>query len=667
MQGYFIFDIECDSLDPTKIHCLSVIHSSGSIKSTSSYEDMRKFFSMENVNFVGHNIVEYDIPAAEKILKIKLPKSVNVIDTLALSWYLEDNRGKHSLKSYGEDFGYHKVEIDDWENLSSESYIERCERDCKINHMLFERQLKLLNELYQDSGEVMRVMKYLSFKKLCGYLARKSKWKLDVDLCTKYLNELNEEKLGKVKELESIMPKARKYTKLNKPETLYKNNGELSARGARWLEELRKQGLPEDFEGPIDIVSREEDPSPTSGVQVKAWLFSLGWEPKLFKETKLKNGGTNAVPQINKADKSLCESVLKLCEIEPGIKVLDKLGTLTARIGVLEGFLRNQKDGYLVAAIVGFANTMRMRHGELVNLPKMNQPYGKYVKPCLTSPDGYELVECDLSSLENMTRNNFIYNIDRKYVETMLDPDYDSHIDLAVIAEMMTTDEAEFYKLFKKEKDLKGDIEKETDPEEGRSLSEKLESLQARLSSLACNQGLDEAGKKELYSKLNKTRDKAKTTNYSALYGIGAKKLSKELQISLSEATKLLDGYKKKNWAVEKFTSSIQKRVVNGTTYVFNPLSKFWYTLRNEKDVFSVINQSAGDYFFNRWLFHIIEQRPQLTGQFHDSVILTVKEGNRDNVKKLLLSALEKANKETNLDIPIACDIKYGKNYGFEN
>jgi len=35
-------------------------------------------------------------------------------------------------------------------------------------------------------------------------------------------------------------------------------------------------------------------------------------------------------------------------------------------------------------------------------------------------------------------------------------------------------------------------------------------------------------------------------------------------------------------------------------------------------------------------------------------------------MKAILNNSLEKINKEINLSIPIGCDCKFGKNYGFE-
>ena len=45
-----------------------------------------------------------------------------------------------------------KIEILDWENLSIEDYIKRCERDVEINVELFQNQLEYLLNLYSNEG-----------------------------------------------------------------------------------------------------------------------------------------------------------------------------------------------------------------------------------------------------------------------------------------------------------------------------------------------------------------------------------------------------------------------------------------------------------------------------------------------------------------------------------
>jgi hypothetical protein len=71
-------------------------------------------------------------------------------------------------------------------------------------------------------------------------------------------------------------------------------------------------------------------------------------------------------------------------------------------------------------------------------------------------------------------------------------------------------------------------------------------------------------------------------------------------------------------------------RKINGEMWVQNPVSKFWHSLRYEKDVFSTLNQSTGAYCFDKWVAYYRHVEANIIGQFHDESINLVKEGDQD-------------------------------------
>ena len=96
-----VFDVEGDGLQPTKIWCLSK-QEGKKLVSTTDYGKMRKFLTTADV-LVGHNIARWDIPHLERLLSITI--TAKIVDTLALSWYLEPSRVMHGLANWGEEFG----------------------------------------------------------------------------------------------------------------------------------------------------------------------------------------------------------------------------------------------------------------------------------------------------------------------------------------------------------------------------------------------------------------------------------------------------------------------------------------------------------------------------------------------------------------------------------
>ena len=182
MKAASVFDIETDGLSPTKIHVLSVKNScDGDVHSTNDYDKMREFFTNAKI-LVGHNIIRYDLVAVEKLLGVKFQGKV--VDTLAVSWYIEPSRQRHGLADWGVEFGIPKPVIDDWDNLSYEEYKHRCEEDVKINFKLWERLWGKLLTLYEgDEAEAWRLIDYLTFKMECAAEQERSGWKLDIEKC----------------------------------------------------------------------------------------------------------------------------------------------------------------------------------------------------------------------------------------------------------------------------------------------------------------------------------------------------------------------------------------------------------------------------------------------------------------------------------------------------
>jgi DNA polymerase I-like protein with 3'-5' exonuclease and polymerase domains len=155
-----------------------------------------------------------------------------------------------------------------------------------------------------------------------------------------------------------------------------------------------------------------------------------------------------------------------------------------------------------------------------------------------------------------------------------------------------------------------------------------------------------------------------KEVNYAAVYGAGVATLARSAGVSQSEAKEILEAYWKRNWSVRAIPRDVKtKRTTDGSMWLFNPVSKFWYSLRAEKDIFSTLNQGTGVYCFDRWIGYVRMKRPQLTGQFHDEIILTVKIGHRKECTNLLKWAIGKVNKELKLNRSLDVDVQFGKDY----
>lgn len=613
-----VFDIEGDSLNPTKIWVMSAaIFSNGKwrIKSTHDYEEMRKFFLSCDV-LIGHNIILWDIPHIERLLNIKI--KAKLIDTLALSWYLEPYRMRHGLEYWGEDFGIQKPKIDSWEDQTIEEYTHRCEEDVKINCKLVDKQWKDLKNLYDnDRSDIDRLVKYLMFKMDCAREAEASGWKIDTERLHKTIENLEAEKEEKVVALIEAMPKVKKWKTVRMPKNLRKKDGSLSTAGYKWIELLESCGLPETHTDDVTYVASFEDPNPNSPQQIKDWLFDLGWKPETFSYKRESDGKTRKIEQVRKeinGEKVLCKSVKKLFDSEPKLKLLEGLSVLSHRIPILKGFLENaDENGFIKAEIQGLTNTLRFKHRVVVNLPSVGKPYGEDVRGCLIAPEGYELCGSDMSSLEDRTKQHYMWDYDPEYVKEMQTDDFDPHLDLAVVAGFLTEEQAQAHK--------------------------------------------------DGTAKYSAERSKAKTANYACVYGAGGATVARGADMTKEEGMNLVEKYWERNWSVKKIADDQKVKRCLGSSWLFNPVSKFWYSLRTDKDRFSTLNQGTGVFCFDMWIYNFRQKRPQITGQMHDEVILTIKKGQRKEITALLKDAIELTNKQLKLNRELDVDVQFGNSY----
>jgi len=606
-----IFDIETNGLNPDKIHCLTYTRNGESFETIYQYNEMKELL-LSGEPLLGHNIIRYDIPVLEKILNIKIKS--RLYDTLPMSWVMNPTRSKHGLDSFFPDFGIEKVKIDDWENLSLEEYQNRCIEDVKITKALWDNLLKRFLKVYDCKKMLDKFFRYLQFKMDCAKEAESQGWKLDVDLAHTLLNEWTRLQEEKIKELVKVMPMRKLYKTQTRPKVYQKKDGSLSSHGKKWNDLLEEHGLPSDYIGEVTVVKGTEDPNPNSTDQVKDWLFSLGWKPCTYKYNKNKETGEEKKIEQVRKNSELTESVKLLIDKNPAVGILDGLTVLQHRLGIVKGFVDCEEDGYVKAEIDGLTNTLRFKHKKpLVNLPSVEKQYGKEIRSCLIATPGHLLCGADMTSLEDTTKRHYMMPYDPQYVKEMSVDGFDPHLDLARHAKFVTQRQIDQHN--------KGEID------------------------------------------LKPIRKNFKVVNYSATYGVGAEKLSRETGMSIPKAKKLLEAYWDRNWSVKKFAEDQPIRRIGEEMWIQNPVSKFWHSLRYEKDAFSTINQSTGSYCFDRWVAIYRIRRSNIIGQFHDESINLIKEGEEKEHTKELKSAVQKLNEQLKLNVSLGIDVQYGNNY----
>lgn len=151
--------------------------------------------------------------------------------------------------------------------------------------------------------------------------------------------------------------------------------------------------------------------------------------------------------------------------------------------------------------------------------------------------------------------------------------------------------------------------------------------------------------------------------NINGQYGAYPPRLAITCSITLDRAKQLFEGYWKLNWAIKEVSNSQKVKTVDGEMWLWNPISRFWYSLRKDNDRFSTLIQGSASYVFDYWLALVLKKRQQLTAQFHDEVVLCVKKGNREGIETYLNGTINDTNNALKLNRELGIGIQFGDRY----
>lgn len=217
---------------------------------------------------------------------------------------------------------------------------------------------------------------------------------------------------------------------------------------------------------------------------------------------------------------------------------------------------------------------------------------------------------------------------DPEFVETMMQDDYDPHLQTALFAGMITEEDMGGYK----NGTLKGsDLDRVT-----------------------------------------RARESGKTTNYASVYGAGASTIARGAGVSTAEGEKLHKGYWELHWAVNAVAEEqVLFQCKKGLHWLINPINGFCYNVRTEKDIFSTLAQGTGSFFFDMWVLNMLSKMKEdfgmmtLTFDAHDEVVFCLKDNERSKkyFTDLINSGIDGVNERFKLRVDMGCDIQFDKRY----
>ena len=176
-----------------------------------------------------------------------------------------------------------------------------------------------------------------------------------------------------------------------------------------------------------------------------------------------------------------------------------------------------------------------------------------------------------------------------------------------------------------------------------------------------------EKSDEQIYKKVKDYRQTAKGVNFSATYGAGPAKIAETAKIPLKEGKRLHEIYWNRNSAIKKTAKALTVKTVNGQDWVYNPVAKFWYFLKEEKDKFSTLNQGTGVFVFDTWLRFVRQSLQQfdckVLYQYHDELMFICNKTDQERIENILFDCIKLANEKLQLNIEIGISVDWGNNY----
>ena len=395
-----IFDIECDGLKPTKLHCIVAKEVGGEVHEFTPDRLAEGIEFLSNADtLIGHNILRFDLDVIKKLTGVDLYHK-NIEDTLVMSRLFKPIRENgHSLKTWGYRVNFAKQEQPiDFDEYTPQM-LEYCINDVKLNELVYYALLQEQVGFSQQSIDLEhRVARIMSDQENNGF-------KFDERQATTLLAELKTKMNEIVEEVQRTFKPRMVDVKLVVPK--FKKDGELSKSGLRTEEydnciatknykPFMRQELKE-----FNLGSRK---------QIGEYLVEVGWKPKRFTPT--------GQPIVDEG------TLKKITHIHEAKLIADFL-LYQKRIAQIQSWLDAlEDDGRVHGSVIPngtITGRMSHNHPNMAQIPAVYSPFGKECRACWTVDEGNVLLGVDASGLE--LRMLAHYMNDQEYIHEVVNGD----------------------------------------------------------------------------------------------------------------------------------------------------------------------------------------------------------------------------------------------------
>ena len=341
-----IVDIETDSLNATKIHCIVArSYKTNKVKAWVGQE-CSEFagWSQQIDTFIMHNGISFDAPVLNRLLGCNIKLS-QIRDTLIESQLYNPIRdGGHSLEAWGKTLGFEKGDFHDFAHYSPEM-LEYCKRDTEVTRLVAQK-LEVEGKPFKPRAYELecKVRAILDKQKKNGFAFKIQEAMILQAQLQDELHGLERKAEEDFDPTEIVLKTKTKYI-------------------------------------PFNIASRK---------QIADRLQAKGWKPKQM---------------TDKGNIIINEAVLSKIDL-PEAKMFNRYFLLQKRTGLLKSWIMAcQEDNRVRGSVMTLRTiTGRMAHAvpNMAQVPAVYSPYGKECRGLWTVDDvsKYRLVGVDASGLE---------------------------------------------------------------------------------------------------------------------------------------------------------------------------------------------------------------------------------------------------------------------------
>lgn len=362
-----------------------------------------------------------------------------IIDLFVLSQFLEPDRPRHNLASYGEQLNNSKIDFHDFSKYTEEM-LQYCRQDVDLTLHVYKTLGAKAREMYSamsGAGAKFENAARSLHKDYYLYAAQAfTGIKFDVKAAHKLIAEIDVE----MEQIESeVLPQLpprklkegekKHYTMPAKP---YRKDGSLSATMEKWiekheatlLEDHKVEAYGEEYSIEAGTLLNIQLPMEIKdGDDIKEWFMEKGWKPVYWNFKRDERGKPardskgeviTTTPKIQEMGK-ICPNLL---EIEGELpKRIVRFLSLRNRKSVVTGWLNHWRlefDGRIPAEITGYTPTYRVKHSCIVNLPKASPEVikGYEMRSLFIVDNGMKYVSGDAAALENRTVADYTFKHD---------------------------------------------------------------------------------------------------------------------------------------------------------------------------------------------------------------------------------------------------------------